>query len=227
MPYYFYIDKILLPVAPSKMQTKINNKNKTMTLINDGEVNILKTPGLTEVSFEALLPNTKYPFATYKNGFKNAAYFLNEIEKLKVNRKVFQFIVSRTMPKGKVVFHTNLQVTIEEYSITEDANNGFDVTASINLKQYRKFEAKTIKIQKSQTNSKATSSKPRSSNKQPPKTHKVVKGDCLWNISKKYLGDGSKYKKIYELNKKLIDSRNKNSGQSKYTIYPGQVLKLE
>lgn len=40
--YYFYLDKILLPVTPSKMSIKIKNKNKTYVEINEGEINILK-----------------------------------------------------------------------------------------------------------------------------------------------------------------------------------------
>lgn len=32
--YLFYLGDTQFPVAPSKMQIKINNKNKTMTLIN-------------------------------------------------------------------------------------------------------------------------------------------------------------------------------------------------
>ena len=37
--YDFYLDKCLLPIAPQKLQIKINNANSTVTLINDGEIN--------------------------------------------------------------------------------------------------------------------------------------------------------------------------------------------
>ena len=57
MAYDFYIDSMLLPVAPSKLEHHIDNKNKTLVLINDGEVNVLKKPGLTDISFTALLPH--------------------------------------------------------------------------------------------------------------------------------------------------------------------------
>lgn len=49
------------------------------------------------------------------------------------------------------------------------------------------------------------------------KTYTVVKGDCLWNIAKKYYGDGSKYTLIYNANKKLI-------GNNPNLIYAGQSL---
>ena len=46
-------------------------------------------------------------------------------------------------------------------------------------------------------------------------TYKVVKGDCLWNIAKKYLGKGSRYTEIKTLNNLMYN-----------TIYVGQVLKI-
>ncbi len=81
--YTFIIDGMKLPVTPEKLTVKIGNNNKTYTLMNDGEINILKTPGLTEIEFEALLPNVEYSFAEYENGFKNAKAYLNKLEKLK------------------------------------------------------------------------------------------------------------------------------------------------
>ena len=44
----------------------------------------------------------------------------------------------------------------------------------------------------------------RSNNRSNPKTYTVAKGDTLWKISKKFYRDGSKWKKIYDENKKTI-----------------------
>ena len=48
-------------------------------------------------------------------------------------------------------------------------------------------------------------------------TYTVEAGDCLWNIAKKYYGDGSQYTKIYEANKGTI-------GSNPNLIKPGQKL---
>jgi nucleoid-associated protein YgaU len=45
-------------------------------------------------------------------------------------------------------------------------------------------------------------------------------------LAHKLLGDGSRYKEIYALNKDVIDAGNKGTGNSVYTIYAGQVFKL-
>lgn len=55
--YSVFLDGMLFPVTPEKLDVKIKGANKTLTLVNDGEVNFLKTPGLTEIgNLEVILP---------------------------------------------------------------------------------------------------------------------------------------------------------------------------
>ena len=217
--YYFYLDKLLLPIAPEKLQLKIGNNNKTLTLINEGEINILKKAKLTDIEFEVLLPNVKYPFATYNDNFQNASYFLENIEKLKTSEKPFQFIVSRKMPNGKILFDTNIKVSLEDYTISEEAEEGFDVKVTIKLKQYKDYSTKTVQITIKQERPRPvvvqTPSRP-ATTAPTTRTYTVVRGDCLWNIAKKYYGNGSQYTKIYNANRDKI----KNPS----LIYPGQVF---
>lgn len=223
--YNFYLDKLLLPIAPSQLKTSINGNNKTYVMIDEGEINILKTAKLTDIEFECDIPQVQYPFAVYSSGFQKAAYFLNYFEQLKTSKSPFQFIVSRTLPNGKVLFSTNIKVSMESYTITEANKNGFDLTVKIKLKQYRDYSTKTCQV--TIKNEKATATKkkerPASTTKKSngsglPTTYTVKSGDCLWNIAKKYYGNGAKYTKIYNANKDKIKNAN--------LIYPGQVLTI-
>lgn len=51
-----------------------------------------------------------------------------------------------------------------------------------------------------------------------PVFHTVVKGDNLWKISEKTLGNGARYKEIFEANRPMLKDPDK--------IYPGQVLRI-
>lgn len=202
MSYYFFMELVQLPVPPAKLQLRIANKNKTISLINDGEINIIKTPGLTEASFEALLPNTKYPFASYFIGFQKAEYFLNQLNRLKVQNKPFQFIVCRMSPRNDFLFDTNLTVTLEDYDITEDVRNGFDVMVSIRLKQYKPYASKTLTVKEKADGSKsAIAQKVRRVTREISKVYQVASGQTtLWEVCKNQLGDGSKWPEIAKLN---------------------------
>ena len=147
--YSIYLDKVLLPIAPKSIKIGFSSQNKTLNLINHGEINMLKDPGLLDIEFDAMLPNTKYPFSIYKDGFESADKFIDKINKLKTDKKPFQFIVTRTRPDGTPLFNTNIKVSLEEYEINEDAEEGFDVILSIKLKQYKPYSTKKIKIEKS------------------------------------------------------------------------------
>ena len=51
-----------------------------------------------------------------------------------------------------------------------------------------------------------------------PTFHTVEKGDTLWAVAKKALGDGNRYNEIFEANRPMLTHPDK--------IYPGQVLRI-
>jgi nucleoid-associated protein YgaU len=51
-----------------------------------------------------------------------------------------------------------------------------------------------------------------------PVFYTVEKGDNLWKIAEKHLGDGSRYPEIFEANKPMLSDPDK--------IYPGQMLRI-
>lgn len=221
--YEFYFDKVLLPVTPEKVTMKIGGADKTYTLMNEGEISILKSPKLTDVEFDLLLPNTKYPFAVYPTSqFVPAVYYLDLIKAYKQDKTPFQFKITRIFPNGKAIFDTDMKVSLESYTIKESADNGYDVTVSVKLKQYRDFATKTcaVKTDSGKTTAAVTQNRPVSNN--APTTagkEKVVtvkKGDNLWNICKTHLGDGSLYKAVAK----------DNGIPNPNLIYAGQKIKL-
>lgn len=237
MAYAFYIDSVLLPVPPEKMTVSIKDNDKTVTLINTGEVNILKKAGLTEFSFDLLLPQVEYSFASYENGFQSADYYLNKLKSLKAGRKPFPFVVTRYLPNGEKLFTTGgdndisgeFTVSLSDYEIKEDAEELFDLTVSVKLKLYRNYGTKTLTFSSDGTT--ATAQQTRSTAAKKAETsYTVVSGDTLWSIARRKLGDGSQYTKIYSLNQSTIEAEAKKHGKTSsgngHWIYPGTVLIL-
>jgi hypothetical protein len=181
-------------------------------LINEGEVNILKKAGLTEILFDIRIPQTKYPFAVYSSGFKGADYYLNKLETLKTSSQPFQFICSRFSPSGEMLFDSNIKVSLEDYNVNEDSKNGFDITVDVALKQYKSYGTKVVEIKPPtpvQPTVTATVEPQRPAESAPKaRTYTVVKGDCLWAIAQRFLNNGNRYPEIYSLNQALIDGHN-------------------
>ena len=216
--YKVYLDKILLPQTPENIEMAINNKNETFELISIGEVNARKKAGLTDIEFEVVLPNVEYPWAQYLDGFEPASYFLERLEEFKTGNNdvstVFPFVVTREYVDEKSYFSTSMDVTLEEYSIVDSVDEGVDITVSIKLKQYKKYNAiKIVKKSSSSHSSGSTTKKKntRTSTKSTSSstTYTVKRGDSLSSIAKKKLGKATRWREIYNLNKSKISNPNK------------------
>lgn len=211
MSYTCYLDGVAMPVTPSKLTVKIKNKNKTLILLNEGEINFLRTPGLTEI----VVPLT-FPMVS---GGRSPEYYLGILEKLKSRKKKARFILVRTAPDGKMLYDTNMKVSVEDYNIVEDAKAGLDVSVDVNLKQWRSYGTKTVTIEETPAAKTVTVEKERDASTAPSaKTHTVVYGDTLWALAAKYYGSGAQYMKIFNANKGVMSDPN--------IIYVGWVLTI-
>ena len=231
--YNFYFkdgsDVLTFPITPAELSIKVGSNNKVVTLINEGDINILKSPSLIEVEFEARFPMRKYPYSRNVSSFEQ---YFDKFKELKEDKKSFRFIVARTTPKGKRTWDTNLLMALEDFELKEDADEGDDVIMSFKLKQYKEYGVKTVKIVSSKPKTTSTSKKPRSTDNKTKKSksYTVKSGDCLWNIAKKFYGSGAKWKTIYNANKSIIESTAKRYGKKSssngHWIYPGTKLTI-
>lgn len=162
--YYIYLSSMQVSIPSKTMETKISNKNKTINLLDTGEVNVLRKPGLTQVAFEFMLPNSKYPFDQSLMGYQSAPAYLDQLETLKTGMQPFPFIVVRMKDSGSMINITNMMVTLEEYTIKEDADEGYDMYADVKLKKWVDWGAKEIEVKTDENgNTTGTVTSPRSS----------------------------------------------------------------
>lgn len=229
--YRFTLGNIVFPITPDKVTITDKSKNETISLIDEGEVSLLKKPGLKEVSFQATLPRVSYPFSIAKT---DAEDILKELQLYKNTRRVIPFQIKRKLEKktsNKIKLKkTDMQVTMEDLEQEEDAGNGSDIVVTIRLKEYKKFGGKRI-VQKKYGTGKLNAYDPsKRQTKNTTITYVVKQGDCLYNIAKKQLNKASKWKEIYKLNKKVIEETAKKHGRKSssngHYIYSGTKLKL-
>ena len=176
--YSFYLGGILFPIAPAKVDIKTKNQNKTLTLINEGEINLLKDAGLKEITFTVMIPGRKYPFAKYLGGFLPIQFYISMLESMKKLKRPVQFIVLRNNRTLASIYNTNLTVSLEDFHIIEDAESlGEDINISISLKEYQNQTGKLLKKLVTVAGvTKFALSKVRSSNKSNQKIIKLKKG---------------------------------------------------
>lgn len=204
-------DKFMLPVNPESFAFTEKHTNTSVNVNALGEVNLIGKRNLKEGTISSFFPNRNYNFGNNKSR-KSPYTYVKKILSWKEAGKPIRIIVG-----GNI----NIQVTIESFKYGEQDGTG-DVYYDLQLKEYRAVTVKKTKYKettKKKTIKKKTTTKKRTTeNKPKTKTYTVKSGDCLWNIAKKYYGNGAQYTKIYNANKRKIKNPN--------LIYPGQVLTI-
>nr|DAW70400.1 MAG TPA: tail assembly protein [Caudoviricetes sp.] len=196
--YIFYLDKMLLPVAPASVNIAHKNMNETIKLINNAEFNMLKQEGLKEISFKFMLPSQRYPFARYLGFYQRPNYFLNKLKNLKKRAKPFQLIIIRTYPYlAQAYFNTNIKVSLEDYTVEENAEEGMDIYVDIKLKEFIDPRPKQYKKNADGT---VSAENQRWTDKVEKKICSTKYGEKLWQIVRRETGGLDQLETVMEVN---------------------------
>ena len=223
MAYEVYLDDIRLPIPPEKIPISYPGQNKTANLINGEEINLVRPAGLAEISLDVVFPQMDYPAAVWDGSVDNAEDFLDHLQDLKESKTPFEFIVIRDGPGRFSSFDTNLDVTLEDYKVSDDVKEGLDLTVSISLKEYRNYGTKILNVvliedEAGTVQAAEESGAERKGEPENAGSYTVVSGDSLWKIAKQLLGNGNRWQELYDLNRDKISNPN--------LIHPGQVLTI-
>ena len=199
-------DKIRFPVVPPSIGVNRSNNIDTESVIKLGEVPIFNGTSLKTIEFTSFFPNQEYSFCDY-TGFMKPYEFSEKIQKWMYEGKPLRVIVTDSP--------TNMQCLIQQFDTVEQDGTR-DLYFTLNLLEYKPIEVPNLSSNNTSSNSNNAQNASRpseannnSSNQQ--KTHKVVKGDTLYDIAKKYYGNGNLYTKIKEANKSKYPSLAKNN----------------
>lgn len=208
-----FFGEVELPQAPEKVETVISGNNRTLYLISGEQISLLQKPQLTEIRFELVLPSVWYPWVRPDRA--QPVEYLAYFDELLQAQAPFYWSFTRLKQDGEQLFYTCMPVTLEAYTVVDAAEDGLDLRVQITLRQWRDYGTKVYTADGTAGTDRDSSTSPAST---VETTYTVQTGDSLWNIAKKYLGDGSRWTEIAALNAELIDDPD--------LIYAGQVLVL-
>lgn len=193
-------DKIRFPVVPPSIGVNRSNNIDTQAVIKLGEVPIFNGTSLKTIEFTSFFPNQEYSFCDYTS-FMKPYEFSEKIQKWMYEGNPLRIIVTDSP--------TNMQCLIQQFDTVEQDGTR-DLYFTLNLLEYRSIEVPTLSDNNSSDNIARPSETNTNANTQQ-RTHKVKKGDCLWDIAQKYYGKGSEYHKIKNANISKYPSLAKNN----------------
>lgn len=191
-------DKIKLPITPSVLGVDRSSDIDTESIVKLGEVDNSNGMKLKTIDLEGFFPKQDYGFINNK---LDPYEYSDKLQKWMYAKTVLRITITETP--------TNMLCKIKDFN-TREQNGTRDLYFELYLLEHKNIEIPNL----SQVN------RPVSNNSNvTQRTHKVVKGDNLWDISHKYYGKGSIYKKINEANKSKYPSLSNNN-----IIYPNWIL---
>lgn len=182
-----------LPVPLQEWEEGDPQNTYTFSTMETGDVLAIGSKKLQTLTIESFFPATKdYTFLINKN-FPDPFTCVETIKRWRATEKPIRVVITGT--------DVNLAMAIEDFRRGK-ADNTEDVYFTLELVEYTFLnvpQSKRTEEKKKQ----GDELNARPNEKQETKTteHKVRKGDTLWDMAEKYLGDGNKWKEIAKLNK--------------------------
>lgn len=219
MSYAVFFDKdestFRLPVNPESIEISKAQTIESYNVLKLGQIAKQSGVELDKYSFEAEFPSKPYGYVLTPAGFLPADIYLRLFEKWRRDNEPVRLIIVN----GESSDISTL-VLIESLDISENAGEEGDYSIAFKLTEYRPFGMKEVVVTTAPGTGEQKAniaSAPRTGTPKKADTHTVVRGDTLWGIAKRYLGDGAKYPELVKANPQI-----KNPS----LIIVGQVIKI-
>ena len=200
--------RLQLAMPPEQVNVKFAQSFRTFNVIHLGEIKLPRGEKLTGVSWKGILPGQKQ--LAY-NFIDTAAWIeptqiIKRIESWKPNHWEINSSKLRLMITQTAI---NLDVYLNNFSYEHvggmgsiEYNIDFIAAKDLTIQTVKEMDGEELKERPAAANEKVT----------------VKPGDTLWGIAQQKLGDGSRWREIYELNKDKIEDPD--------LIYPGQEFEI-
>lgn len=214
--FYFEVDqeRVRMPVAPSELKITAGSNAQTVRLLGVGDVSVPDTPKLKDFEIEFLLPESdEYPFVRSMD-WHRPSWYTALWDRLMREKKPVRMVITQV--------HFDFRVTIESYQRVHLPGDHKSIRYAMKLQEWREYGAKSVKrggdAGEMPERGSISEELSRSVTLAEQTTYTVKKGDSLWKIAKRLLGNGRRETEIFALNRHLI--------RKKTLIRPGWVLKI-
>ncbi len=205
---------LILPVNPESISIQRTASNEDIDIVGIGKATRKGEAGLINFTIESFFPGANSYFYA-GNRPSECIKFINEIwETENINNNVAKIIVTG------IPIPIDMYFVIDNFSYDHNAGDEQDIQYKLQIKKYIPYGVKLIETNSTTNTTVRTNSTnvetPKSNTKD--KSYTVKSGDSLFAITKRYTGNGNKWRELYDLNKSKINNPN--------LIYPNQVLTI-
>jgi len=201
--------RIHFPVNPERITCTTGNRTVSFDVISLGEISLPRGRVPTRFSFEGFFPGEARRNDPKVKSWRSPKELAGILSLWRNEGTKLRLLVTETPINHDVYFDGDRSFEHEWYGGHGDCQYKIQLV-----------EARELVVMAEDPVLVATSSAPQPRPaSSPPKTYTVKRGDTLWGIAKRFLGDGSRWKEIYNANVNVI-------GKNPNLIYPGQVLRI-
>lgn len=219
-------EKLRFPVLPDKIKVTYKGNPVSISIDKLGEIFHRGARDAVTISFSTFFPATwDSTCIVPQSAFRHPEECHRHIQTILGD--TVQTPAHFVLTGGPLT--TNLYVLVTSYVVEEEGGDVGTIYYSIELKEYRTVSAR--KITKRGDKAKVSSSKSRvNSTSQKSGKYTVKYGDCLWNLAKKYYGNGAEYTIILEANRDVLDEAARRQGYSSSNngniLFPGTEITI-
>ena len=206
---------LTLPVNPEQLAINRSASNSDIDIIGLGRATRKGEPGLAGLTIDSFFPGSNSYYYTGTSP-RACIEFIEEIWYAENTNNNVGRLITLGLP-----IDLNIYFVIDSFEYDHNAGEEDDIYYVLKIKKYVPYGVKTVNVDLTGLAAARGGSTniPVQSTSTKNNTYTVEKNDYLWNITQAAVGDGSRWKELYDLNKSIIGS---NPNQ----IKAGQVLTL-
>ena len=213
-------DQIRFPWLPEQISMGADAKYMTYSIISLGDVKIPRGKAIKEISWPGMFPGAARAKNRLMREFTPPETMITTLETLRDEGTMCNLLVTNTT--------INCDVRVASFKGKYSGGSGdffydikFIVTPEIRIYTTDELSSRLpstrpkAKEEKKVSVEQNTATTPTA---EETRTYVVQTGDCPWRIAERFLGDGTRYPEIYELNSDILVFGG--------DIYTGQVLRI-